>query len=392
MKPSLGETPALQGAQGARISWLDLWSDRVWDTRDALLASSRFQRWAAAFPLTRPIVRRRTRALFDVVAGFTYSQVLYACVSLRVFDILAEGPHTIADLSQRIALPVDSSLRLMKAAMALRLVQSRSNGRFGLGPLGAAMVGNPGIAAMVTHHRMLYADLHDPVALLRGTGERALSQYWAYAASDDPASLTQDLVASYTALMAASQSFIANMVLDAVPLDSYRTLLDVGGGNGSFLIEAAKRAAKLRLMLCDLPAVSELARERFTAAGLAGRASVHGVDFQSGSLPAGADIISLVRVLHDHDDAVVAGLLRSVRHALPPGGTILIAEPMSGTRGAERAGDAYFGMYLLAMGSGRPRTLAELGEFLPDAGFDRVRSIPTSNPLLACVLTARVPN
>ena len=375
-----------------RDSWFASISDRIWDTRDALLANPRFQRWAAAFPLTRPIVRRRTRALFDVVAGFTYSQVLYACVDLRLFEILAKGPLSIADLSHRIALPADATLRLMKAAVALRLVQARSQNRFGLGPLGAAMVGNPGIAAMVAHHSMLYADLHDPVALLRGTGERTLNSYWAYAASDHPAALTQETVASYTALMAASQSFIANMVLDAFPLNSYRTLLDIGGGNGTFLIEAAKRAPELRLMLCDLPAVSDLARDRFVEAGLSDRASVHGVDFRSSALPVGADIISLVRVVHDHDDSVALALLRAVRNALPRGGTLLIAEPMSGTRGAEPAGDAYFGMYLLAMGSGRPRTQAELSGFLRDAGFDRVRELSTSNPLLARILTARVPN
>ena len=43
------------------------------------------------FPLTRPIARRRARELFDLCAGFVYSQVLLACVRLRLFEILAEG-------------------------------------------------------------------------------------------------------------------------------------------------------------------------------------------------------------------------------------------------------------------------------------------------------------
>jgi hypothetical protein len=69
------------------------WLDRCLAARDGLLASPRFRRWAAAFPLTRPIARRRTRDLFDLCAGFVYSQVLYACVRLRLFEILAEGPQ-----------------------------------------------------------------------------------------------------------------------------------------------------------------------------------------------------------------------------------------------------------------------------------------------------------
>lgn len=50
------------------------------------------------------------------------------------------------------------------------------------------MVGNPGIAAMVQHHAMAYADLKDPVALLRGElPQRALQDYWAYVGGERPA-------------------------------------------------------------------------------------------------------------------------------------------------------------------------------------------------------------
>ena len=53
--------------------------------RDQTLADPRFREWATRFPLTRPVARRRTRALFDLCAGFVYAQVLHACIELRVF-------------------------------------------------------------------------------------------------------------------------------------------------------------------------------------------------------------------------------------------------------------------------------------------------------------------
>ena len=61
---------------------------------------------------------------------------------------------------------------------------------------------------------------------------------------------------------------------------------------------------------------------------------------------------------------VVLALLHAARRALPADGVLLLAEPMSGTAGAEPIGDAYFGFYLLAMGSGRPRTAEELRSML----------------------------
>ena len=366
------------------------WRDRLLGMRDSILANPGFQRFAGTFALTRPIARRRASELFDLCAGFVYSQILLACVRLRLFDLLAKGPLSAADLSSLLSLPVDSTLLLLDAAVSLKLAQRRSGDRYGLGPLGAALIGNPGVVAMIEHHAMLYSDLRDPVALLRGeAGAGQLAGYWPYAKGEKPADLSHDAIAPYTALMAASQPMIAQQVLSAYSFGAHRCLLDVGGGDGSFLAAVAAQTPKLRCVLFDLPAVADQASERFRAIGLSSRAVAIGGSFLTNRLPEGADIVSLVRVIHDHDDADVMTLLRAVRRALPDNGTLLIAEPISGVRGTEPIGDAYFAFYLLAMGSGRPRTFARLREMLGEAGFADVALRPAGMPLLTSVITAR---
>jgi demethylspheroidene O-methyltransferase len=373
----------------AAAGWLDRLIDAWLARRDRLLASPVFQRWAAGFAPTRPIAQRRARAVFDLVAGFVYSQVLLACVRLRLFDLLAERARTAADLAARCALSDDAMQRLLAAAVSLRLVERRRGGRFGLGALGAPLVGNAGIAAMVEHHAALYADLADPLALLRGEAcTSALAAYWPYAGAAVPGALDPDRVADYSALMSASQPLVADEILDAYPLRRHRCLLDIGGGEGRFLAAAARRHPDLRLMLFDLPAVAERARRLLAEQGLAARSQVHGGDFTVDPIPGGADVISLVRVVHDHDDARVARLLGAVRAALPAGGALLLAEPMAETPGAEPMGDAYFGFYLLAMGRGRPRTADELAAMLGRAGFERVRLLPSRMPLQTRVMVA----
>ena len=372
------------------------WVDLCHGWRDRLLASPRFQRRAAAFALTRPIARRRARELFDLVAGFAYSQVLLACVQLKLFDVLAEGPQAAERLAARLGLDPDAALRLLDAAVALRLAERRRDGRYALGELGATMVGNAAIAAMVQHHAAFYADLADPVALLRAAPaarrENALARYWSYdAAGSTPAPDADARVATYTALMAASQPLVADEILDAYPMHRHRCLLDVGGGDGRFLTSAAGRAPQLRLMLFDLPAVVAQAHARFAVAGIAARTTVTGGDFLRDALPTGADLISLVRVVHDHDDAAALTLLRAAHDALPPGGVLLLAEPMARTTGAEAMGDAYFGFYLLAMGRGRPRSVATLRAMLTAAGFGVIRQLPTRMPLQTQVLVAKRP-
>jgi len=366
------------------------WRDRLAAWHDRLVASADFRRWAGRFPLTRGMARRRARSLFDLAAGFVYSQVLLACVRLDLFAILAEGPQEERALAHRLGMPADAANQLLEAAESLGLTKRRG-GRWALGQLGAVMVGNAAIASMVEHHAMLYADLADPVAMLRGErGGGQLAAYWPYATVGKPEALGDAEVASYTALMAASQPMISSEVIDSYDFSKHRCLLDVGGGDGSFLTAVGQAHPTLNLKLFDLPAVARRAETRFAAAGLAGRAEAIGGDFHGGSLPEGADIISFVRVLHDHDEPEVARMLGLARAALPPGGTLLVAEPMAATRGAEAMGSAYFGFYLRAMGTGRPRRADELLRLVEAAGFHGPRLLPTATPLLTRVIVANV--
>lgn len=364
--------------------------DRLLDWRNALVMSPRFQRLAAAFPPTRAIADAEARGLFDIVAGFVYSQVLAACVKLQVLEILSETPATPAELAARTDLSPQAAERLVLAAAALGLVERRSAGRWGLGLRGAALLGNPGIADMVAHHDMLYADLHDPVALLKGEArETRLGGFWPYARAPDRAGASRAAVEGYTRLMSASNGFVAEDLLDAWPFENARRLMDVGGGDGTFLARAAARHPALEVVLYDLPAVADLARARFAASGLGARATAIGGSFRDEPLPVGADTISLVRVVHDHDDDVALALLKSVRAALPPGGTILVAEPMTGGAGTARMGDAYFGFYLMAMGTGRARTRDDLETLMRNAGFSEIRALRMRRPLLSGLIVGR---
>ncbi len=391
------EASMTQLPQRPRRGLRALGQDRWVAFRNRLIASPGFQRWASGFPLTRRVAHRRARALFDVCAGFVYSQVLFACVRLDLFNMLAKGPLGTAELARRMGLPEEAALRLLRAAASLDLVQPLEADRFALGDLGAAMLGNPGIAAMVEHHSLLYADLADPVALLRGQVDTRLGSYWAYAGEGDPdpsiparASITKDSVAEYSSLMSASQQLVADDILDAYDFSGCRRLMDVGGGEGGFLLRAAERMPHLAVTLFDLPPVAAKAADRFAKAGLGGRGCAVGGSFLTDDLPTGADVISLIRIVHDHDDASVLKLLTAARKALPAGGSLLIGEPFAGVPGAEPIGDAYFGFYLLAMGQGRARSPSEISELLARAGFRESRTVRTRRPMLTGLIVARV--
>lgn len=366
--------------------------ERMADARNRLLASPGFQRWARRNPLTRFMARRRARALFDLCAGFVYSQVLSSCVQLDIFGLLADGPLGRDEIARRTRLDADTCDMLLRSATSLKLLEARAGDRYGLGIHGAALLANPGVCAMVEHHAFFYRDLSDPLALLRREQEQTmLSLFWDYQGArdqhhDHPAAIG---TGPYTELMSASQAMVAEQIVDSYPLRSHQCLLDVGGGDGTFLRSVARSAPDLSLMLFDLPPVVEHARRQFEAAGLPNDVNCIAGSVFDQPLPTGADVISLVRVIHDHDDEAALDILRRCRAALPAGGTLLLAEPMARERVGDPATDAYFGFYLHAMGRGRPRTAGELSRLLEMAGFVRCQDVRTHLPMLTSLLVAR---
>ena len=357
--------------------WLAAWKNR-------LIANPAFQAFAIANPVTRPIANRKAAQSFDLVAGFVYSQILAATVEAGLIGRAADAPVSAEEFATASGLGLAGAERLMLAAAALNVLRRQTDGRFALGETGAALLGNPSVFAMIRHHQVLYRDLENVTDRLRlRTPETELGRFWAYGAGAGP-----EEAGAYSRLMAETQVLVADEVIRVAGLGRGSILMDVGGGHGVFLERAGLRYPKLALRLADLPQVAEQARQRLAPGPLADRLETYGLDFLADALPQGADIITLIRVLHDHDDAAAARLLSNIRKALPPKGRLVLAEPMANTSGAARMGDAYFGMYLWVMGRGRPRSFDEISQMLRAAGFTRIIRRPTRAPLLTCALEA----
>lgn len=359
--------------------WRAGWANR-------LIASRKFQSWASRFPLTRRLVRKEGEALFDLIAGFCHSQVLMALVRLDVLDMLSDRPQSLRHLAMRCQVPEDRMRVLMNAAVALGLVKRKGSERFGLTRTGAALLGVPGLPAMISHHDVLYRDLVDPVAFFRGEVDTELAGFWPYVFGGE---MDRDVAKTYSDLMADSQVLVAEDTLRTVSFAGIETLMDVGGGTGAFLSAVGAAHPAISLRLFDLPEVAPGAERRFEKAGLATRAEIRSGSFRTDNLPEGADAISLVRVLYDHDDATVRELLSSCYAALPAGGQLIISEPMSGGARPTRAGDAYFALYTMAMRTGRSRSAAEISGLLSEVGFAEVTCLKAPRPYITGCITAK---
>ena len=358
--------------------------------RNAVFAHPRFQYWCAKLPLVKRIAKTRAGEAFDLVAGFTYSQILRSYVETGLFDLLKGGPIGHTHVASELELSPDATLTLLRAGRALKLSEEPMDDGWMLGEAGAVLAADKGAQAMIRHHHLLYRDLADPVELLKKdrTEPTQLSRFWSYAGALHGAAERGEETAEYSQLMATSQHFVADQVLGSYRFPDNARLLDVGGGHGAFLSHMGAANEKLHLGLFDLPQVAQAGAQILSDRFGEARVSAHPGNFFEDAIPQGYDVVSLVRILHDHDDEPALKLLTNIRKSLRSGAQLLIAEPMAREPGAEGMGEAFFGMYLWAMGSGRARSKAEIAAMAKAAGFARTKSIPTDQPVNASILVA----
>ena len=368
------------------LTWRMRWV--AW--RNRILSSPRFQTWAARNRLMRPFARRKAGELFDLVAGFTYTQTLLAFVDSGLLERLSAGACRVADAAEVAGLSEEAAARLLKSASAIQLTEEVAPGVWMLGERGASLQPQEGAKAMIRHHKLLYRDLADPLALLRDNRQSPtkLSEFWRYAARDQVSEESEESVSPYSQLMATSQAMVADEVLGAFDFRGVSSMLDVGGGHGAFASAVARARPNLKLGIFDLPGVVDGARARLGRDDSTCSIALHSGDFFKDALPFGYDCISFVRILHDHDDAPAQALLDSARRALPKGGRILIAEPLADTTAAKAMGETYFGWYLWAMRSGRPRSAEEISKMIETAGFSRIKQLSTAQPMVTSVIVA----
>lgn len=359
-------------------------------TRIARIAASPgFQRWAAGIPLVRRIARAEGQDLFDIVQGFVSSQVLYAVIELRLLHRVIEGPLTAGQMAQGTGITPDRMMRVAQAAAALGLMR-RKGDLFYITRKGAALTGVPGLEQMIRHHDVLYRDLSDPLAFLRGETQTELAGFWPYVFGASGA-VDPETTSVYSDLMAQSQGLVAQDTLRTVSLKGLSHLADVGGGSGAFAEAAAASARGLKVTLYDLPKVMEAAERRLQSSPQKSRIALAPGSFRDDPLPADVDAISLIRVLYDHEDTTVRSLLAKVHDTLPPGGRVIISEPMSGGDVPDRAGDVYFAFYCMAMRTGTVRSQDRIAALLAEAGFTDIRKPRSLRPFVTSVVEARVP-
>jgi len=175
---------------------------------------------------------------------------------------------------------------------------------------------------------------------------------------------------------------IAPYLIERLPLSRSKTLLDVGGGLGTFALACCRRFSQLRATIVEHPRVVPFARDAVKRAKMAKRVQVVAVDIVKDPLPRGFDLVLISNVLHGQGVRENRALLRSAYRGLNRGGQIILRDVLMGRSRRESEWGALFSVALfLHTPNGRCYALDEVRGWLHQAGFSGIQGPLRSSPL-----------
>lgn len=320
--------------------------------------------------------------MFNAIAGRWVTQMIYVAATLGIADLLKDGPRTVEELASAAGAQAGPLYRVLRALASLGIFEELKTRRFKLTPLAATLRSDvPGSMRGLARLSGSRYQEESWQRLLDGvkTGETPFRKahgvsYFAYLEKRP-----EDLKIFSEAM--TNVSMTENLAIAAAyKFSALRTVVDVGGGNGSLLRAILEANAKLRGLHFDQPLVSARAREdvHLTAQGVARRCEFEGGSFFE-AVPKGGDAYTIKRVLHDWSDEEAAKILANCRDAMNPKGKVLVIEGVIQTGNVpDRAKLLDIQMFTIG---GRERTKHDFAALFKEAGLRLTRVIRTKCPL-----------
>lgn len=322
--------------------------------------------------------------VLDLIEAFRRSRTMFTAVELGVFDRLAAGPAEAAEIRNSNEDPVAFE-GFLNACVSLGLLEKR-DGKYANTPAADAYLRSDSphtLNGYIEYSNdilwQLWAHLADGVREGTHRWKQAFGLegplFSAYYSSDDRK--RKFLLGMHGFGMLSSPAVAA-----AFDLGRFRRVVDLGGATGHLPQAILDRYPHMEGAVFDLPQVIDFARE-FTAGT---RVELIAGDFFTDPLPHG-DLYSLGRILHDWSDDKIRALLARIRAALPPGGGLLIAERLLHDDKLGPVSTHMQSLNMLVATEGRERSVQEYAALVREAGFEKIESKFTGQPLDALLCT-----
>jgi O-methyltransferase/methyltransferase family protein len=332
-----------------------------------------------------PMPKKKTPlpvVMFNLIAGRWVTQIIHVAAKLQIADRLKDGPRTVDELASSAGAQPQPLYRVLRALASYGIFEETKGRRFKLTPLAATLRGDiPGSmrAFAVMNGSKYQAESWQQLLQSVETGAPPFRGAHGMSYFEYLEKHPDDLKIFSEAMTNLSITENPAITL-AYKFSGVRTLVDVGGGNGSLLRAILEANPGLKAVLFDRPSVSATAREGvyLTAKSFVERCRFEGGNFFD-AVPKGGDAYVMKRVLHDWSDEDSAKILANCRAAMNRKGKVLVVESLIRPGNAPDRGKL-LDLQMFAIG-GRERTKQDFAAVFKKAGLRLTRVIRTSCPL-----------
>lgn len=316
------------------------------------------------------------QVLGQMMGGYWMTQAIHVSAELGIADLLAGGPRTAEELAKFTDTDSIALYRLLRALASAGIFSEDDLGRFSLTPLAEPLRSDlpgsqrPFAVMMGSEFYQIWGTLLKAVR----KGSHVLNEtfgmpFFEYMTRNPE---RHDI---YDAAMTGVHGAETEPMLDAYDFSAFRTVVDIGGGNGSMLSAILRRYPSVKGILFDLPPVADRARTAIAGSDLSDRLHVMGGDFFS-AVPHG-DAYVIRHVIHDWNDRDAVAILRNCREAMNPDGRVLVVEFVIPAGNSPSFGK-WLDLMMLVVG-GQERTGEQYRNLFSEAGLKLNRIIPTAH-------------
>ena len=324
--------------------------------------------------------------LLELAGGYWSSCALHCAVKFDIFSSLDGAAMTAPDVARLCSTDVRATGMLLDALASLGLLEKENltyrSTPFAEASLSKRSPGYLGHIIMHHHHLMEGWSRLDEAVSAGGPIMKSVSRG------------TDDTVReSFLMGMFNLASLLAPRVAQTVSLSGRRTLLDLGGGPGTYAIHFCLANPQLRATVYDLPTTRKFAEKTIDRFGLADRISFTSGDYHADPLPTGFDTAWLSHILHSDPAGACTALLSATVAALNSGGILMVQEFIMNDDKSGPPFPALFSLnMLLGTDAGQSYSECELISMMKAAGLTGVTRLAIDLPNGAGVLMGCKPD
>jgi SAM-dependent methyltransferase len=323
--------------------------------------------------------------LLEIGFAFRKSKILLSAVELDVFTALDNGPADCDALAERVQIHRRGARDFFDALVSLQLLNRDAAGRYSNAPDCDRYLNRHSADFVGGLFRHLNGRMYGIWGRLSAALCSGLPQSGALGDEGyDALYANQATLDEFVQAMSASSLLPARAIAVGFPWHKYASFFDVGTAQGCVPVEIARVNPHLTGGGFDLPAVERSFTAYVSPRGLGDRLKFRGGDFLKDDLPS-AGVLIMGRILHNWSLDTKRLLLNKAYRALPPGGALIVYDPMRDE--ARTNSDALLAglTMLLETREGFEYTANECRSWMKEAGFIEMQLLPLEAGYLAVI-------